>query len=329
MNMTDENLDLELSAKLTIIIPTADRQNYLPVTLASITSEFTRFGRLRVIVVDNASNPPVDALMCARFGVELKRYDDRGDVGESINRAAYLADTEYVWVFGDDDLVCTGVLPVVDNILSVEQPDVIYLNRYIANHNLNLIERTEHPVEIIDMRILSGAEASIAFTHHPGFISAVIFRKTMLVDTEECEIMFPGFGFMAAIYKNSLRGKFVLHTKPWVVQRRSESLWKSRWPRFWLVTLPKMFEWLESTHGVNGALDTIKLETNRSAVRTLLAARANGYVTSDKFWRDAGKYLSEANYLIAKVLSHMPIWSVALIYRFLFIIKKAFSRVGI
>lgn len=312
----------KLNAKLTIVIPTADRQAYLPDTLANITEEFRRFGGARLIVVDNASKPPVDAGMCASFGAELKRYEDRGDVGNSINRAAKLAETEYVWVFGDDDLICPGVMPVLESVLTSEQPDVVYLNRYVSDHELNSIERTEHCVEIHDMKVLTGAEAAIEFTHHPGFISAVIFRKNMLAGTEECEVMFPGYGFMAAIYKNSIHGKFVYLPKPWVVQRRSVSLWKARWPKFWLVTLPKMFDWLESTHGVKGALNAIKLETNRAAVRNLLAARANGYVSSDSFWAESGNYLNQFPLMMGKFLRVTPIWLTSSIYQFLYAVKK-------
>lgn len=313
---------LTLKDRLTIVIPTADRQAYLPGTLANITEEFGRFGGVRLIVVDNASNPPVDMQMCASFGAELKRYEDRGDVGNSINRAAKMAETEYVWVFGDDDLICPGVIPVLDNVLTLDQPDVVYLNRYVSDHELSLIERTEHRVEIQDKQVFTGADAAIAFTHHPGFISAVIFRKTMFSGSEECEVMFPGYGFMAAIYKNSIHGKFVYLPKPWVVQRRSVSLWKARWPKFWLVTLPKMFAWLENTHGVNGALSAIKLETNRAAVRNLLVARANGYASSDSFWVESGKYLNPFPLMMGKILRVTPIWIISSIYQFLFAFKK-------
>lgn len=316
----------KLSSKLTIVIPTADRQAYMPGTLANITGEFGRFGGVRLIVVDNASIPPVDSEMCASFGVELKRYDDRGDVGNSINRAAKLAETEYVWVFGDDDLICPGVLPILENLLTTEQPDVVYLNRYISDHELSSIERTEHRVDVQDKKVLTGADAAITFTHHPGFISAVIFRKSMFAGAEECEVMFPGYGFMAAIYKNSINGKFVYLPKPWVVQRRSVSLWKARWPKFWLVTLPKMFDWLENTHGVSGALNAIKLETNRSAIRNLLAARANGYASSDMFWEESGKYLAPFAMMIGKIFRYVPVWLASSAYQMLFGIKKYLGR---
>ncbi|RMG35404.1 MAG: glycosyltransferase family 2 protein [Methanobacteriota archaeon] len=302
---------------LTILVPTADRHELLPETLRNIQQEVRRYQVSPTLyVVDNASNPPVQQELCESFGFDLIRFDDRVDIGNSILRTAELAKTDYVWVFGDDDYMCGGALACVYDVLLNHNPDVLYLNHYIATNDMTAIIYSSHKPEVEDVQIMTGAEAARRFTHHPGFISSLIFRPSLLQDGQEIERQFPGYGFLGAIYKNSVDKKFAYYTKPLVIQRRSTVLWKKSWPIYWLITVPEMFKWLEETVSAQGVYQAARREVNVSAWRTLITARALGYGPSDEFWRKSSAHLIARNKLLSCIIRYgLPQWLAFKIYR--------------
>ena len=309
---------------ITIIIPTADRHDLLVETLSSISIEVKR-SHLKpiLIVVDNASTPPVSRELCGEYGFDLIRYDERGDIGDSLLRTANLAKTEYVWVFGDDDHMCPGVLSWVFDVINEHHPEVIYLNRYLVSSNMKTILKVVHPLEIKDLRVMSGADAAVEFNQYPGFISSLVFQAKMFRDGEDMEQRYPGYGFLAAIYKNSLRSKFVYLSRPMLLQRRSVALWKKRWPIFWLISIPKMFQWLETISPVQGAFLRAKVAVNRNGLWTLLTAKAHDYGFRDEFWKASRPYLSTSNKILAFCIQYMlPVFLARLLYQFVWQIKE-------
>lgn len=94
-----------MSRELTIVVP-AFKGAALAETLHSIASQTRK--DFRLLVVDDASPDPI-AGIAARFpGVEYHRFDANlggRDLVGHWNRCVSLADTKYVWLFSDDDVM--------------------------------------------------------------------------------------------------------------------------------------------------------------------------------------------------------------------------------
>lgn len=291
-------------ASLSIVIPTADRHEYLPETLACLTKEIQRSGKdIRIIIADNASDPPIDMSMLGKLSsveiVSIKRFQDRVAIGKSIERSSQLAVTDYVWVFGDDDLIVDGGLLIILETLNRHMPDYLYMNRFVAPHSMRKMIRTEHEVTtpFIDGNII-GKDAIARFNHHPGFITSLITKKGMLgADGEDLEGMFPGYGFLAALYSKTIKGKVSYISAPILVQRKSRTLWRALWPFYWLVSVPSLFKWLDSK-GAESSYETVCKEVRSTAIRTAILAKASGVSVKDKLWFRSSCHQTPFNKLV-------------------------------
>jgi len=289
---------------LTIVIPTADRHHYLPETLHNLTNEIIGSNyKIKIIIADNCSTPPIRKEILGSLSdsplISTKRFDVRVGVGESIVRSSKLAHTKYVWVFGDDDLIVEGGLKVIVESLGRYMPDYLYMNRFIAPNDMSVLERVEHEVTLplIEGK-LTGSAAVTRFTHHPGFISSLIVKKGMFEHEDiDFERLYPGYGFLGCLYYKSLKGVVTYISFPYLIQRRSITLWKKQWPLYWLVSVPDLFKWLEK-EGAEGAYKRVLSEVNPTVIRTLVSAKASGVSVRDKLW-----------YLAVKDQSYMKKWA--------------------
>lgn len=286
---------------LTIVIPTADRHEYLPETISCLSREIERCGiNIPVIIADNASSPPIspESLGDSRgsLNFEICRFEQRVGIGDSIVRSSLLAKTKYVWVFGDDDLIVDWGLMCILEVLGNAEPDYLYMNRFIAPHDMKKMDRTEHVVSnpFIETEI-SGYEAPSLFTHHPGFITSLVSRVGLFENNEYVfEKMFPGFGFLGALYFNTLKGNAAYISAPLLVQRKSRTLWKVLWPSYWLISIPTLFEWVDK-QGASGAYAAVIEEVRGTAIRTALVAKASGISGDESFWKESARHQSFFN----------------------------------
>ena len=137
--MTDE------AAILTIAIPTYNRAAYLDMALASIRTcvmelDDANRGAIEIFVSDNASTDDTPAVVARYLDLPVGRVTSiRNDsnIGPDRNvRQCYLsADTPYVWILGDDDLILPGGIAKALSCLASRDADIVYLESYGYSHN--------------------------------------------------------------------------------------------------------------------------------------------------------------------------------------------------
>lgn len=161
---------------LTIIIPTYNRVSPLRKCLSSIFSQKVEAARL--ILLDNCSTVPVAELIAAAEKIpewlEVQVIRNHRNIGlyGNIMRCMDYADTDYVWIVGDDDFLEEGAVQgVLDTI--TKHPDLLAYNFSSALYG--------HRGD----RLVSGAEI---FSEIPSFsnllfISATIFNMRKLART--------------------------------------------------------------------------------------------------------------------------------------------------
>jgi abequosyltransferase len=116
---------------LTIAIPTYNRSDCLGQLLEVLTPQLSGETRVELIISDNASQddtPDVIATFREK-GMEFTYNRNATNVGADANfLCCYnLARGEYVWIFGDDDIILPGGVRTVLACLEKREYDLIYL----------------------------------------------------------------------------------------------------------------------------------------------------------------------------------------------------------
>ncbi|WP_282604539.1 glycosyltransferase family 2 protein [Pelagibius sp. Alg239-R121] len=91
-----------MSPNVTVIVPTFNRAKYLPECLDSLTGQTAKAAR--IIVVDDGSTDETPSIL-EGYGAEIDavRKDNSGK-SSALNLALPMVDSEYVWIFDDDDV---------------------------------------------------------------------------------------------------------------------------------------------------------------------------------------------------------------------------------
>jgi len=142
------------TAKVTVGIPTFNRAQWLRETVESVLAQtFTNF---RVIVRDNASDdatPDVMRSFCDGRIQYMRSEQNVGSIG-NINRLAALADTEYVVLLPDDDILYPGYLGAAVDLLDRFATAGLVHSAFDFIDERSRVIRRVHPVA-------SGSNASI------------------------------------------------------------------------------------------------------------------------------------------------------------------------
>jgi glycosyltransferase involved in cell wall biosynthesis len=283
---------------LSIVIPTLNRATLIAETLDRILIEISWLpislsGRIELIIADNASNDATQFVLAPYLvrGVRYHHFADRAQIGVSICRTIELSQAEFVWVFGDDDLMLAGTLrSVMELLLNRADCSLFYFNRLVVDWKMKHLisipqERWPALEETIGM-----PEFVRRFTHWPGFITCMIFRRKIFTAGASFPFAeFEGWEFLARIYAGGSTSNVWVGYLPAVVQRLGVHSWKEHWPRYWLVNFPNMLDALERAGFTSGALAHWR-EHDVSPKRILIdaiVAKAFGVTRRDPFWGQA------------------------------------------
>ena len=144
MQITNEP-NISNQTLLTIAIPTYNRAMYLDICLKRIWDEIVSLSPLqrclvKVYVSDNASADDTPEVIVKyeemMFGF-FKGVRNNKNMGMDFNfsQCYEAANSPYVWVFGDDDVLLPGGLAKVLNILIDNKIDLLYVNNYWFQNN--------------------------------------------------------------------------------------------------------------------------------------------------------------------------------------------------
>jgi abequosyltransferase len=125
---------------LTIAIPTYNRANLLDLNLKKISEELLSLGKeqkslIRINISNNASTDNTVDIINKYQSLHsdvIQVINNTENIGGSLNvvQCYELANTPYVWVLGDDDIILPGNLSTILTILMKQKVDILYLNHY-------------------------------------------------------------------------------------------------------------------------------------------------------------------------------------------------------
>jgi abequosyltransferase len=124
-----------MTYKLTICIPTYNREIYIASTLQKILDQ--NFNGLQVVISDNASNDNTESIVAEfnKKGLAIKYFRWPINMGADKNylKAADLADGEYIWFLGSDDWIIPGAVDVVVSKCESLCSDIYLCSEYLCD----------------------------------------------------------------------------------------------------------------------------------------------------------------------------------------------------
>lgn len=131
---------MSFDALLTIAIPTFNRASYLELCLERFVVEIRSLDanlqeKIIISVRDNNSDDMTCAVVARymeRHSAFISYHKNSKNIGGDLNIAECYksAETPYVWIFGDDDVVLPGSLDVILRALRKNKLDILYVHGY-------------------------------------------------------------------------------------------------------------------------------------------------------------------------------------------------------
>jgi tetratricopeptide (TPR) repeat protein len=168
---------------LCICVPTYNRAGDLGRLLECLDREIGGRDDVVVQVSDNASPDGTAALLAdaATTRPWLKAFRQEENVG-AVRNLQWLIEhapaAEYLWLFGDDDLIAPGALASIVETLEAERPAWLFLPHQWIDEALNVVGGSPAPGEL--QQFAGAGELFRAYDHWLTFLSASILRADAL-----------------------------------------------------------------------------------------------------------------------------------------------------
>ena len=316
---------------LSICIPTYNRAELLRSALYSIVRQAATLGDLvEVVVSDNASTDhTADVVAWAQTLGPVRYHRNAENIGAGRNflqLAQHLAQGEYCWLLGDDDLLREGAVAEVVSALR-EHPEIDYafVNNSFEDgqgREPGLIENTKNYVSavqscfIAERRVVERWEQIIGFSRHGSlfaFIGNHVLRTRLWREQQFSFETDEGFPSVEASFPHActvarhMTGRRALYLgQPLIIAFLSAQEWHSLWPMVQLVRLPELVEYVASLGAEKAMVHryrNIVLASSSDDLWRLLTdvktpGRQNLHLGQmcRKYWRCSGLYMMLLRY---------------------------------
>jgi len=116
---------------LTIAVPTYNRSANLALLLRSLAPQLLAEHRVELIISDNCSPDDTPAIVegFIQAGLQCRYIRNKENIGSDLNflQCYNEATAEYVWIFGDDDVILPGSVSTILGLIEGREFDLIYL----------------------------------------------------------------------------------------------------------------------------------------------------------------------------------------------------------
>lgn len=181
-------MQLHLNEKrvlLTIAIPTFNRASYLELCLKQILKQIPMYEqKIEVLVSNNASTDNTESVVSSfrRCDFDIRYIRNERNIGAEANviQCFDLARGDYVWVFGDDDILLDGALDKIFKVLENGQYGLIYLKSY--SFDLDFVNQRP-PLQEVSIDVYNNRDYFIKRVNYLlTFISSNICNKKLIRD---------------------------------------------------------------------------------------------------------------------------------------------------
>lgn len=212
---------------ISIIIPTFNRLIKAKKQIDFLVSEKSLLkDKVQFILSDNASNTDISEKLenhCKSHGFHYVRNKKNlglvGNLTASLNIAKY----EYVWFVGDDDVLSIGILENVISKVTLEQPDLLFINHYATLETENkIVMESALPPSWIDKESGSMLDVFRFSGTTMMFITACVYKTKILkeaIQTDQSDynrITAPLYWSLVAAQDNNIS---------YIIEKKINNIW--------------------------------------------------------------------------------------------------------
>jgi len=279
---------------LTIAIPSHNATHYLEEAISSIMAE-PEFGKdVDLSISDNSPSEATTELHRNKYQskpeIQHHRSLEYDSLDANVNRAVELATGTYVWIFGDDDLIVSGVLSRLLLFLEEEQPDLVVLNSQSFQGD-SMIESSRVPAGV---RAVYQQEQSDPFLHDLGgyltYVGGILVRRELWLQHYNPSSIGSFFAHIDAVcaIKHGRSAHYFAH--PAIRMRMHSQTWTSQSFLIWNCLYPELI-WSLAGYSA-AAKEAVIPRLPIHSPKSMLAARAYGSL-SLQVWRKVIRPRSE------------------------------------
>lgn len=299
---------------LSICIPTYNRADYLDQCLAALVPQAEALG-IKIFVSDNASSDST-AEIIARYQARyphLTSLHQHANLGYDKNHKSVIgmADSEFTWLLGDDDIVMGGALEKVLHALQANPDcDLMLLNAVLTDNDMRprgTQFKCDDDIAIRDCNELLKRHCD-KLTFGMLVINARLFNATDADRFIGTAHFYGGciYEYLALNFIRHGRNSILILKEPMVYLRQGERRWTRESGDITLRQIPMFYTLLHPLYTGNARLALKSVTGSYRIAYSMIQFRADGWMDA-KYAAELMVYYTDAHRLRLLIISHLPI----------------------
>ena len=263
---------------LSIAIPSHNRTDLLLCAIESNISDDSFGDDCSICISDNSLTDETLNEIQKRYSddsrIQYRRSLDSPSLDENINTVVNMSDSEYVWIFGDDDLMIKDSLTDILNILRTHRHSLLIVNSQtfsnstIIEHNRNyLLHNKEYNTSDSD-------EFLIDMAGYLTYAPCVIVKKDDWINNFNPADIGTFFAHLNTAMNIKLSRKAYYIASPSIKMRLHSQTWTEHHFKIWNIYYPKII-WDAEGYSDKAKLQVVKNNPLQS-IFSILSSRAYG-----------------------------------------------------
>lgn len=244
---------------LSVIIPSYKRYEILEQNLYYLDSlEIPKELEVEFIIAVNACHSSNYGFLKKFKKFKAVFFEKQLPIGESMLRAAKLSKKDYVYLLGDDDVVAPFFFYSINKYLNKNYSCIHFKKMDGYGDNIHLFDKLkydEHKSSFCEKE-LRFDEFLLSYNLDLGFISSVIFKRSLIELGTKLDSRYFGYDFLAPIYFNKEPHKTTCFiSAPLIIQRHDfNRAYNSLWPYIFIVGARNFIDDIFLEYGEKGSL---------------------------------------------------------------------------
>lgn len=301
--------------KLSILIPTFNRCNYIKITLAHLIPQIERhLDDIELVICNNASNDDTDTyikdLQKSKAYINYYHFDNFVEICDSFSRSIGKTSGEYVIIWGDDDIPSPYTVDyILDVLKNHSNVGIFHFNNMTGYDHVEYMSTLKVNYEIYNSPLekMNLHDFLIKYAFNCGLITTYAFYR------EAWEKGLPyhsskdyGYEFLPIIF-NGIKGMDCFYCSyPLALQRMPlYKAWTNRFPLYRAVGAPNMLKSLEKSGLTEGAYDAWKKKYFNFKIFLKVALVAAQF---KKEYRTRCKEMTTYMSLVRKVIFYLAVY---------------------
>ena len=263
---------------ISIVIPSNNRTELLDEAIESIITDPSWNSDCELCISDNSKGDGTEKLIRTKYSdrsqIFYRRSLDAPSLDANVNMAISMARGEYVWIFGDDDLIVENFLAELITYLKSSSPDIVILNS-CSFQEQGQVEGTRRAS---DSLIIYEADDNDLFLTDQGayltYVPCIVIRKKLWNKFFRLEKIGTFFAHIDTVCRAKIGHTAHALPSPAIKMRLHMQTWSAKHFEIWNIYFPKII-WELDNYSSQAKENVIQRYPLKS-VRRVLASRAYG-----------------------------------------------------